>query len=130
MTGGQRMMLLMSLFFFFGMLLLVMVDFGGKKTSALMRGDLPESVLSYPEELAADARRQIPCYTGEKDQQFSAHLSAGNYQLAVDGVMDNNERMEIYVRHDGDYIVLVKGQDSAGVMETCQVAQGSRFAAK
>lgn len=130
MKSGQRWMLLGSLFFFFGMMLLAFADWGGEKTSALVRGGLPQSVLSYPDEFVADAQRRIPCYAGAQDEQFKAHLAAQNYQLAVNGDLDQQEKMEIHVRHNGDYIVLVKGPDSTGMIETCKVAQGRHFATK
>lgn len=127
MTFGQRMMLLCALFFFFAMGLLAMADWGGKKTGAMVASTLPQSVMSYPDELAGDPRN-IPCYAGEKYNAFMTEKSAAGYKLAVAGNVSDGDRMEIHTAPNGDYIVIVRGPDAAGANEGCQVTEGWNFA--
>ncbi|MBU0860180.1 MAG: hypothetical protein KJ667_09585 [Alphaproteobacteria bacterium] len=127
MTAGQRFMLLFCLFFFFVMMLLAMADWGGKKTGALVAAGIPRSVLSYPEELAADAQRSIPCYAGAQYEQFTKKLITEQYGMVVGGDLSDGDRMEIYARTDGEYVVIVRGPDKTGAMEGCQVTEGRNF---
>lgn len=127
MTFGQRLMLLCALFFFFIMGLFAIADWGGKKTGALVASNLPQSVLSYPSDIAADGR-SVPCYAGTRYDQFIAEKSAEGYKLAVAGDVSDGDRMEIHAAPNGNYIVIVRGPDQAGIDEGCQVTEGWNFA--
>ena len=120
-------MLLCALFFFFIMGLFAIADWGGKKTGALVASGLPQSVLSYPEELAGDGR-SIPCYAGTRYDQFIADRAAEGYSLAIAGDVSDGDRMEIHAAANGNFIVIVRGPDPTGMNEGCQVTEGWNFA--
>ena len=124
MTFGQRMMLLCSLFFFFGMGLFAIADWGGKKTAAVMVGN---SVLHYPADIAAETALTVPCYAGDSYERFKAAKAGEGFGVAVSGDLSDGDKMQIHVRSNGDYFVIVEGPDKAGATEGCQVTEGWKF---
>lgn len=128
MNFGQRMMLLCSLFFFFGMGLMAIADWGGKRPGAFFASTLPRSVMTYPEDLPREttiAANSVPCHAGAGYDQFIAQKRADGYILAVTGDVSDGDKMEIHAAPNGDFIVIVKGPDASGIMEGCQVSEGT-----